>query len=1231
MISWVIWAGIAIGSAIYDRQKSNREKNKSLAEANKRLPGVDQIQFPIVTESDPIPVLFGTHWLRSPNVLWYGFVDTRQNNQDRENNVIRYRGCMLVSYCSGPVDYVLKINGDGTPVFTSPYFPIIDNWIDLTSGPVDFDVEAPNLWGDPYNGGGGGLAGRMTFLPGLPNQTTPQLFTEPIYRGVYPIGEGPFYQPFDDENGHPYMPAYRGLFTVLLGQYVPFDDLVVGDSSAVTFELGTSPVFRPIEIMAQRMYQRGFGLPQWYSQAVEIIGIEMNPAHIIHELLTDTVYGYGIGPDEIDDTINAPVSTFQNSANQLLIDSLGLSFVWGQQQSRIDVIKEILRHISAFLVRNPKTGKYELRLLRDDYNAANLPVFGPAQIEQVIRYTRPDASLLPTILEAKYMDRDTNIERVVRQDDQAGLLTRGEIREEVYYQLVARGEVAARIATNHMLELSAPLAVVELSIPYAFGSDLLPGDVFVWNWPDYGVEQMVLRVLSVTRGMLEDGNVRVSCREDAYAWRDTVYSEPPASQWVDPVLQPLPALSLGIELPLLLWVAAARDNSPWARIDDFANDNRGVASLFARPQNVAHVGYELYSEGLSNLPRLVDSGATWSGRVEIDGVFRPTSFGVDAEQATTLARLKFESVVPDVGDIVLLTSGSGKQPQEFVYIVARNFVSGAWELQIERALFDTDELFNTGSVDGSTVDPVGAVVGRLRDIDDPIQIDRKYSVDVPKDVVASGGESLLRALTYTGSGVLPFEDAIQVAVPIEGRPFKPIPPYIFNITEIETGTLILWRTRNRRRDRLVFTNEGVSVEADVTYTVRIFEVEPTPQLLHTETNIAGTAPGYLYTFVDEDKDRGGGLADVLRIEIDADRDGVMSYYTYKRIYKRASEPPPQESGDLYAWGRNQTGQLGAGDLVSREVPTLINQDDWLIISAGGSHSLGIKDGDLYAWGNNTSGQLGTNDLLRRTEPTLIDSEGWSMVSAGEAHSLGIKDGNLYAWGLNSFGQLGTGDFIQRTQPTFISSGWSMVSAGADYSLGIQLDSLYAWGTNGSGQLGTGDTISRNTPTLISSDWSMVSAGGTHSLGIKEGNLYAWGLNSFGQLGTGDFIQRTQPTLINQDDWLIISAGGSHSLGIKDGDLYAWGTNGSGQLGTGDFIQRTQPTFISGNWAMISAGFSHSLGIKEGNLYAWGLNSFGQLGTGGTISRNTPTLISSGWSAISAGTLHSLGIKSEDNE
>ena len=44
---------------------------------------------------------------------------------------------------------------------------------------------------------------------------------------------------------------------------------------------------------------------------------------------------------------------------------------------------------------------------------------------------------------------------------------------------------------------------------------------------------------------------------------------------------------------------------------------------------------------------------------------------------------------------------------------------------------------------------------------------------------------------------------------------------------------------------------------------------------------------------------------------------------------------------------------------------------------------------LYAWGRNNYGQLGLNDTTNRHTPTQIGTSDWSSIEAGESHSLGI--------------------------------------------------------------------------------------------------------------------------------------------------------------------------------------------------------------------------------------------------
>ncbi len=102
------------------------------------------------------------------------------------------------------------------------------------------------------------------------------------------------------------------------------------------------------------------------------------------------------------------------------------------------------------------------------------------------------------------------------------------------------------------------------------------------------------------------------------------------------------------------------------------------------------------------------------------------------------------------------------------------------------------------------------------------------------------------------------------------------------------------------------------------------------------------------------------------------------------------------NGTLWAWGRNSYGTLGDNTVVSRSSPVSVvgGFADWISASAGRYHSLGVRaNGTIWAWGNNTSGRLGDNTIVSRSSPVSVVGgfTGWVSASAGGSHSLGIRD------------------------------------------------------------------------------------------------------------------------------------------------------------------------------------------------------------------------------------------------
>ena len=338
------------------------------------------------------------------------------------------------------------------------------------------------------------------------------------------------------------------------------------------------------------------------------------------------------------------------------------------------------------------------------------------------------------------------------------------------------------------------------------------------------------------------------------------------------------------------------------------------------------------------------------------------------------------------------------------------------------------------------------------------------------------------------------------------------------------------------------------------------------------------------------------------------------------------------SGELYAWGSYENGQLGNGkkgdgDINTYEVeqnPIKVLDNVTEVITGPDIYGLvsacyAIKTGgDLYAWGNNEYGQVGngqkgdgdsqTNDCIV-TEPVKVLSDVNQVWAVNNNAFALLTDGSLFAWGRNIEGSCGAGQSEgEVASPTLIMKNVSVKDICGGYGFSMVLmnnGDLYGWGRNYYGEIGiekekTYELENVLEPTKILSGVKKIVSGNQYSLALMEnGDLYSWGLNDAGQVGVGDEKNVTiysttcvlYPSKILSGIVSIATYNDDESFAISnDGTLYGWGNNEWGHIDankpsdgnweTKDSIVRT-PAIVAEN---VIAGSPNSGYIDEGGFF-----------------------------------------------
>ncbi|MCM1440012.1 MAG: hypothetical protein NC131_12545, partial [Roseburia sp.] len=348
------------------------------------------------------------------------------------------------------------------------------------------------------------------------------------------------------------------------------------------------------------------------------------------------------------------------------------------------------------------------------------------------------------------------------------------------------------------------------------------------------------------------------------------------------------------------------------------------------------------------------------------------------------------------------------------------------------------------------------------------------------------------------------------------------------------------------------------------------------------------------------------------------------------------------------------------------------------IAAGYDHTLALSrgtevvengkrtsGGDVWAWGRNNSYQIGigtskgTGSVTRPVQvlkgQSASDSDylgSIAAITAGQYNSFAIRtDGYVLGWGNNAYGQLGDGTKENRGQPVFMLKGQSgsytdyeadqynngqmaagsiymenvyMVSAGLDHTLIlVRVESanedltarteVYAVGNNSDGQLGTWNNNDRNDSNPGTNASSTTPVRVLYDPSLPEPH------NWFGS--TSDINDPRKDLNI---EIVGVMAGEKYSFALdSEGRLYAWGSNAYGQLGvttttstsqaatgltlptpvlSGLTVESTDESFNKqiSSIRSLSVRFSHAIALKaDGTVWGWGQNTNWKLGENAT--------------------------------
>jgi hypothetical protein len=543
------------------------------------------------------------------------------------------------------------------------------------------------------------------------------------------------------------------------------------------------------------------------------IGPDANPAHIIYECLTDKDWGMGAEPTSID------VPGFQAVAETLFNEGFGLSMIWANATDIESFITEILDHIQATLFLNPKNGLLTLKLIRPDYDINTLEVLNPDNCT-VMSFQRKAWGETVNEIVVSWTNPQNEQEETVALQDLANVAIQNSIvSESRNYYGVRNANLAQQLCVRDLRSSSAPLASVEIEVNRV-GWDLIPGEVVRLNYPEYSIENLVVRITNIDYGRPGSPYINITAVEDIFALPFSSFTAPPTTEWVDTSTEPSPMDFVRVVTLPYYMVAQVLNESELQAVQS----PEVVAAVLAADSNQDTYAFELLGE--DNDPSGGTSFISVGERNLAGRSLLPVTLTRESQSIISDFGSVFGQQGPEVSGFAMF--GSNDESEAEICLIT-GFNSGDWTVQ--RGMLDT--------VPRNW--PAGTEVWFFKNDSNFVDNSTLYAFETVD----------YKLLSRTSLGALDESLAPTVSYTLTERPYLPLRPANcqvegegFGVSNVSLSTDInvTWENRNSQTEDNVIVNwDGGDNTPENGQTTTIEVLDNSASLIVSYTGLTGSS------------------------------------------------------------------------------------------------------------------------------------------------------------------------------------------------------------------------------------------------------------------------------------------------------------------------------------------------------------------------------------------------------